>query len=774
VEGGRTARLSLPLPSARTSYFGEYAFANVSAVQEQWESFYRDVAVLAFPVRKTPYMIADIDEKALYYREPYTSVPGVRSWFPAPANFEQLSQDAIVRKDNIIDLTELMDTDGILEWDVPPGQWTVMRFVSRNNGAVTRPAPLPGLGLEADKLDTTAINSHLEQFVGLLVERTGLPDKNIFGGLKMLHQDSWEMGAQNWTPRFREEFTRRRGYDPLPFYPVYSGAVVESLEKSERFLWDLRQTGQELVLENHALHVRKYAHRHNMGLSMQHYDMNPTSDMELGGVADVPSCEFWSRGFGHNSSWSCIQAASVVHTGGHQLLAAEAFTARLDAWKQYPGSMKNQGDWAFATGINRFFYHTYQHQPLPDHLRPGMAMAIWGVHHNRNQTWWAMSGAYHRYIARCQYLLQRGRPVADILYLAAEGAPHVFRAPSSAFTSEEKPGENKQLLEKDLALTGLQSFNTHGDDPFMPDRRGYNFSGCSPSQIMSARVEEGQIVFPCGSTFRLLVLPARETMTPGMLEKVASLIRDGAVVVGTPPQKSPSLQGYPSCDKEVSTLAMDIWNGFEVPPVVSERSYGKGRVIWGGQASRIAEGELYPHYDATAQILEQMGVLRDFESTTSLRYTHRSSQSWDIYFVANRTGEDVSGICTFRSGLNAPELWDPNTGETRPLPEFTVESGRTHIPMTFAPYQSFFVVFPRENRRGSAWSEKNFPGRKVLDTLQGSWDVYFDPVWGGPGDVHFEGLTDWTLHADEGIRYYSGTAVYRKAFDADVVSSGTR
>ena len=52
-------------------------------------------------------------------------------------------------------------------------------------------------------------------------------------------------------------------------------------------------------------------------------------------------------------------------------------------------------------------------------------------------------------------------------------------------------------------------------------------------------------------------------------------------------------------------------------------------------------------------------------------------------------------------------------------------------------------------------------------TLTGPWLVSFDPKWGGPEQpVTFPALTDWTAHADPGIRYYSGTAVYRKTFDA--------
>ena len=246
----------------------------------------------------------------------------------------------------------------------------------------------------------------------------------------MLHMDSWEMGSQNWTPRLRQEFIKRRGYDPFPFYPVYAGHIVESREVSERFLWDLRLTSQELILDYHAGQVKKYSHRHGLGLSIEPYDMNPTADLELGAVADVPMCEFWSKDYGFNTSFSCIEATSIAHVNGISLVPAEAFTAgENEGWKQYPGSMKAQGDWAFAAGINRFFFHTFQHQLPGDQWKPGITMGPYGVHWDRGQTWWPMAEGYHRYITRCQFILQQGRTVADILYLTPEGAPHTRSGP---------------------------------------------------------------------------------------------------------------------------------------------------------------------------------------------------------------------------------------------------------------------------------------------------------------------------------------------------------
>ncbi len=733
VSGDNSKSVILPKPAPKPPYFGEGAFT--PELKQRWLDYYEDVAALAFPTPSSDYKIADIDEKALYYRAPYTSAPNVKQFLPSLANYNEPAPGTAIAQDKIIDVTQFLKPDGTLDWKVPEGNWTIIRLGSRNNGAVTRPAPMPGLGFEADKFDTTAINAHMENFTGKLFKKIGIPDKNLQGGLKMLHMDSWEMGAQNWSPRFREEFKKRRGYDPLMFYPVYSGLVVGNLEKSERFLWDLRQTGQELVIENHAMHLKKYGQKYNLGFSIEPYDMNPTADIELGALADVPMCEFWSKGYGFNSSFSCIQAASIAHVNGNKVVAAEAFTADHDAWKQYPGSMKNQGDWAFAAGINRFVYHTFQHQFLDDNLKPGMTMGPYGVHWDRSQTWWPMADVYHRYISRCSYILRQGKTISDILYMTPEGAPHVFRAPASALAGDE----------------------------FLPDRKGYNFDGCSPSQLKTASVIDNRIAFPGGASYRLLVLPAVETMTPELLDKIASLVKEGAVIVGNPPQKSPSLVNYPACDQQVASKAMLMWGNSTPPNDVSEIQFEKGKIYWGGVLSNIKLPELYPNYDATAEILKKMGVQQDFESTGPIRYTHRSMDSRDIYFVSNKTNERVKALCTFRVGEGTPELWDPLSGVTRSLPEFTIENERMNIPLQFEQYQSFFILIDKKEKPNPAVNtqSKNFSEPKVLMVVNDPWNVSFDPKWGGPKNVVFNKLEDWTLNENEGIKYYSGIATYR-------------
>lgn len=568
ISGPTNFHATLPQPAPRKPYFGTGGLpAELLKAQSE---FYRDVAVLAFPSPTGKEWIADIEHKALYVRDPFSSMPGVKPFIPTSADYPAVPEGAAIASADIFDLTDCLDAQGSLKWTAPPGQWTLLRFGRTSTGANTRPAPAPGLGLECDKFDKAALEAHFEQFVGRLLSEVG-PKRRPDAGWTSLHIDSWEMGAQNWTARFREEFKQRRGYDLLRYLPAYTGRVVDSREITERFLWDVRQTAQELVLENHAQHLKTLAHRNGFGLSIEPYDMNPTADLNLGAVADVPMCEFWANCF---ETWfSCFEAASIAHTGGQRIVAAESFTSDdKERWQFHPGNLKALGDWAFCAGVNRIAFHRYAHQPWLDRW-PGMTMGPYGVHWERTQTWWDMVGEFHRYLARCQFLLRQGETVADILYLTPEGAPLAFRPPASA---------------------------VHGHPP---DRREYNFDACSPETLIArATVKRGQIVFPGGTSYRLLALPVVDTMTPRLLRKVKELVRAGATVYGAPPRKSPSLTAYPQCDAEVQTLAREIWGGLGVPAFAGSSSrppeggtpsrefrLGRGRVVWNVGAWQAGE-----------------------------------------------------------------------------------------------------------------------------------------------------------------------------------------
>jgi hypothetical protein len=775
----------LPRPVRRPAFFGEGGLP--AGIKKTMDGFYRDVAVLVFPTPAAGPAIADIDEKALYVRAPYSSQKGVRPFFPAPAEFPAVPAGAAIDPGRIVDLTDKLAADGRLVWDAPPGRWTILRFGRTTTGANTRPAPVPGLGLECDKLDPAAFDAHYDAFVGALLREIGPRRTDGQAGWTTLHIDSWEMGAQNWTGAFREEFRKRRGYDLLPFLPAVTGRPVKDIETSERFLWDLRQTANELVLENHARRLKERGRRDGFRLSIEPYDMTPCADMTLGTAADVPMGEFWLYGF--NTAHSLLEAAGIAHTNGRSIVAAESFTSDdREAWQAHPASMKALGDWAFSAGVNRIVFHRSQHQAGLK-VKPGMTMGPYGVHWERTQTWWDMVPAYHQYLARCQFLLRQGLPVADVCFLVAEGAPHVFRPPASA-------------------LRG---------DP--PGPAGPAFDGCPPETLLSAAsVKDGRIAFPDGMSYRVLVLPERETMTPALLRKVRDLVAAGATVVGPRPRRSPSLSGYPRCDADVERLAAEIWGDCDGVKM-TEHAFGLGRVFWmrehdglskntpqgapaataapagspGGAPSNpgpadeatwhvgappLDDPAQYGDFGVVTAVLGKMSVPCDFSSDVPLRWIHRRADATDIYFVANPDSAPAEMTARFRVSGRCPELWDPLDGSRRDLDVFSVSEGLTSVPLRFEPHQSYFIVFraeagPTAGFATAARSLSNFPAVTEIQTIDGPWDVRFDPKWGGPERIVFESLDDWSRRPEAGIRFYSGTAVYAKTFDAPSTTKGS-
>ncbi|MDR0521200.1 MAG: hypothetical protein LBH00_05030 [Planctomycetaceae bacterium] len=787
VSGPDKFNAELPLPVPRKPFFGENQLpAEIEKARKEW---FKDVKVIAFPSPEGNKKTADIDEKALYYRKPYSSDRSTKPYLESKAEYSAGEKDAVIETKKSLDLTDKFK-DGKLTWDVPEGKWTILRLAATSTGANTRPAPLPGMGLESSKLDKNAFDIHAVHYLNKLLQKTGKTASErakSAGGLKYFHIDSWEMGSQNYSETFFAEFAKRRGYDPMPYLPAYLGYVTESREITERFLWDVRQTAQEVMIENHGEYLRETAHKNGMKLSIEPYDMMPCNDMSFGAAADVPMGEFWFPAGGFLTAFACWEAASVGHIHGRQVVAAEAFTGNggVDRWRFSPKTLKQQGDWAFCAGINRFVFHRYQHQPLPDKY-PGFSMGQYGIHWERTQPWWEMSQDYHRYLARCQFLLQKGKPVADILYLEQEGAPVVFTPPASALVGKE----------------------------FFRDHRGYRFDGCDPMSFLKLadvkkenlvdkdEVARGttrtlqwksgsKIVFPSGAEYQVLVLPNVETMTLPMAQKIEKMVNAGALVIGQLPKKSPSLQGYPKADDEIKIIAERVNRKLIAPP---------------------ESKELYPSYDFTADILKQK-VAEDFTSKgNSLRYFHTRDGGMDIYFVSNRSEKPFADYVQFRESRrkesNAEHskilvIFDPLTGKAYQghlSASIQTDEGLhgTNVPVKLDGGQSLFYLFIDTSMPGNAAFVQYLRLPMSLPLLKGEtttaadgtviksfdWDETLQPVKTAvPADLNadwtvtfhqkqnnetftlnFPQLTDWSKHADERVKYFSGTATYTKEF----------
>jgi hypothetical protein len=559
---------------SETDLSGPLRFEGLLAPPKPVGDYYRDIAVLAFPTPAGKARIENIKGKS--------ALTPLRVSLDAPATWSSVAPDEAVARHRIVDLTATMAGDGTLSWEVPAGKWTVLRLGHTPTGKDNHPSPPDGRGPECDKLSKEAAEAHFNALLGKLIADVGpLAGKTLVS----THIDSWEVGSQNWTPRMRQEFQRRRGYDLRPLLPVLTGRVVHSVEVSERFLWDLRQTISELLLENYAGHFRDLAHRHGLRLSIEAYHTCPCDEMAYAGRADEPMGEFWSWNK-FSAAYSCTEMASAAHVYGKRIVGAEAFTAtNAEKWLGHPGGIKDLGDWAFCEGINRFVFHRYALQPWVDR-RPGMSMGPWGLHYERTQTWWEQSKAWHEYLARCQFLLRQGLFVADICLLGPEGSPQSLSG-QRAFLSKT-PGQAGQPL----------------------DRPGYNFDTCPPEVVLTRMsVQDGRLLLPDGMSYRVLVLPRSQTMTPRLLRKIQDLVEAGATVMGLRPAKSPSLSDYPDCDAEVNRLAAALWGEGETPAELSERLCGKGRVIWGSELAgqRDREAQDRPRLSAAKWIWRKEG-----------------------------------------------------------------------------------------------------------------------------------------------------------------------
>jgi len=666
------------------------------------------------------------------------------------------------------DAKDIIDLTGKTEWEAPEGQWTLLRIGHTSTGMTTKPSTSPGL--ECDKMSAEAVNSHIDQMFNPVWEDS--PDK-AGGTFKFLLLDSWEAECANWTPRMAEEFQKRRGYDLRPWLPALTGRIVGNQEETERFLWDYRLTIGELVAENHYGVFQKRAREKGMGLMSEAAGLNmPTVAEQLlcKKHTDVPMGEFWI-GSPERFVNDLREAASAAHIYGQNIAAAEAFTSGPPSlWRIDPYALKGLGDRAFCTGINLLVFHRYAHQPWLDR-KPGISMGEWGINFERTNTWWNQGSAWIDYLTRCQWLLQQGRFHADLCYFYGEGAP-------------------LGLLHNELT-------------PAVP--KGFDYDVCNADALLNLmEVKDGRVTTPSGMSYRVLVLPPRDRMTLPILQKIARLVREGAVVYGPKPLRSPSLAGYPAVDQEIAKLADEVWGNCD-GKTVTEHAYGAGKVVWGEPIEQV------------------LGVPPDFSSSNgNLLFIHRQDADADIYFVSNQGKQAVTAECSFRVAGKVPEFWHPDTGRRERVALYSEKDGVTKLPVALDPSGSVFVVFKKEptpvphlvsfqvngrnpfaepgkvgipefSKNGITFTSTEpgtyqgttasgatvkgeIPAPPAPVVIEGPWEVEFPPL--APSDKEplkttFGKLASWSDSTVERIQHFSGTATYHKTFQVSGLKSPT-
>ena len=707
ITGGKKIKLQLKTPDSR-------------------RNFYKDIAVLAFPLKlkhKTDKIISDLDLK-LGYHELGGSAPDTRFLLTnTPRNKNRLQKQStfVVNKDEIQNLTSQMDVNGNFTWDAPSGDWSILRIGYTCTDSHVSTSSGEWQGSVLDYMSKEAFDFYWDDVVVPILKAAG---DHVGTTLKYMETDSWECGGMNWTDDFVMEFEKYRGYNVVNYLPLVAGYVINDVETSNAFLADFRKTLGDLVAYNHYARFAEHAHENNIGIQPESAGPHagPMDGMKNYGFSDIVMSEFWSpsphRPLPENRFF-VKQASSAAHIYGKKIVGAESFTTIGPHWNdELWHDQKSAFDHEICAGLNRLYFHTFTCSP-PDMGLPGQEYFA-GTHVNPQVTWWNQSAPFVNYLHRVQSVVQNGKFVADVLYYYGDHVPNVF------------PYKNA--------------------DPagVMP---GFDYDVTDETILLTLKMDNGKLVVPGGIEYRVLVLPNHRVLSMAAIEKVEELLQQGAKVIGYKPEKLVSLAGGEKPQKHFHELVDKIWGAADTEK--GEKQYGKGVVAWGITAR---------------EYLLSKGISTDFNikesnSTTDFDYIHYTIGESEVYFVTNQTTEMQKINCEFRVAGLQPELWDALNGNIRKAKAFNQNDGITTVPLILEPYASTMVIFSKKidrNKQGTA--QQNYPEYKKVKNITGPWIVNFDPGWGGPESVIFPELTDWTKNLNDGIKYYSGTAVYNNTF----------
>lgn len=636
--------------------------------------------------------------------------------------YQNIPQSSIIKLDSVLDISQYLDRDGKLNWSAPPGNWTIMRIGFTPVGTFNHAAPDTGVGLECDKYSKTAFDFHFAKMMEKLLPFIKLLAEKGKAGLEI---DSYEAGMQNWTQEMPEEFYERRGYNLIKYLPILTGRIVRNIDITERFLWDFRKTQADLIGENYYGRFHDLCHQNGITSYIQPYDKGPMEEMQIGSKVDVNLGEYW---YGLSS---ILQgnlriyrtpklAASIAHTNNQKIVGAEVFTSEpaSSKWQEYPFAMKPLADKVFIKGVNKIIIHRFAHQPHPTAL-PGMTMGPWGIQYDRTNTWWKQGREFAKYLTRCQYMLRQGLFVADLLYFTGEEANIYTRV------------------------------NRDEINPSPPD--GYDYDlGNADTVLKRMKVVNNRIVLLDGMEYSILILQDYKAISLKLLRRLYSLVEQGMMLIGAPPERSLGLNEYDPDDREFKEITNKLWNNID-GSTVTENKFGKGRIFWG---------------EPLQSILQKLDIKPDFEFSSRsgdapILYIHRKTVDTHLYFISNQRRSYEELVCTFRVSNKQPELWDAITGKITKVTTYELIDDRVRLPVQLEPYGSIFIVFRllvknhhllsvmKDNER--VLSTKPFAAlpRKLFKDVADNFTIAF---WIKPemdvmltGSIHMESINNaWT------------------------------
>jgi len=427
----------------------------------------------------------------------------------------------------IIELTDRIDSQGRLAWDVPQGQWALVRF-----GYTT----IEGHEYDVDVLDAAAVEGHFNRMGKAIIADVGpLAGKT----LTHFYSVSWEGAVPMWTGAFEKDFAKYKGYAIRPWLPVLAGFIVKDEAASNDFVTDYRRARNEAFRDNFYGTMMALSHRNGIKWHSESggpWQRHPAVFGEADQLSflsrnDMPQGEFWYTGTEDRRGRQMSRPqAMTAHIYGKRLAAAEAFTHMVRHWTPYPALLKRSGDESFIDGVNQLIWHTFTCSPKEFGV-PGSEYFA-GTHINPKVTWFEQAAPFLTYLGRCQHLLRQGLFVADVCaYVGDVPYQHWGRFTtnwSATATMALPPGHGYDVLTTEVLLE-------------------------------RAQVKNGDIVLPDGMTYRVLAVDLdTEQISSAALRKIEAMKAAGASVVfgQHTPRHTP---GLAADDAEVARAAAVLW-----------------------------------------------------------------------------------------------------------------------------------------------------------------------------------------------------------------------
>ena len=648
---------------------------------------------------------------------------------------QALLQPGQLLRGSSVDLTNHLQPDGVLHWDVPPGTWQLFVFCTIPTVQRINAGAGPGPQLVLDHLSSDAFKAHARRVGGDAIPILG---KYFGNSLRAIFCDSLEVSANLfWSDDFLEEFRRRRGYELVPYLPILklqsvaepfgrfsSLPIFDMPEIGDQVRHDYRQTVSDLIIERFYSQFNQWAHDHQL-LSRTQAHGAPAHVLRIYGEADIPETE----NLFDNGNYDFLKmASSSAHVYGRSIVGSESFVWPQLLYETTPQKMKLAVDELVTAGVNAIVYHGFGYV-VPEIPQPGWhpfsgmnGGGNYSSQLNELNPFWPYLAQLNGYIARLQYISQSGRNIAALaLYL--NDLVH------GAYEMPPPPILNQSLLDA-----------------------GYNYDHINAESLVRCSVRESRLVTAGGASYRALVLPSLHAIDPMLAGMLPEWANAGLPIFfsGQVPDHDSGFHGYESETARVRDAMHSLH----------------------------ASGNVHFCADVAATILNlKSAVTPDVRFYgPALPFIQKQVGRLNAFFLRNATDAEQHLDAEF-DAEGDPELWDPWNGEIRPIAGSRRAGVSVRIELDLDPMASALIVFDPEKSPHAAPTPTAKPDLKRIDVIGShGWKLVATGLApsGKTATIHRDLplLVDWSL--DSELRGISGRGVYTTSFTAPAMESGDR